>query len=302
MYYLKSIEEHIKVLEQTRREKTLANYRVASRHFGTFLNAEGMGDILVTDITCKLMERYERYLRDVLHICRNTSSAYLRPLRAAYNTLVRENGVPDVHPFDTCYLGIDRTRKRALDDDDLRAIFELDLTGSKVLELTRDLFFFSFLCHGISFVDLSKLTASNIRDGTLIYERSKTRQTIHVRLDDVMRAIIDKYASAERTHLFPIVTNYWNEKEYDAAIHRYNRHLRHIKEKAGIAHSVTSYSCRHSWATQAYRNNVAMRIISQSLGHTTESTTRIYLESIDDGEVDREVKKVGDKYAHLWKG
>lgn len=38
---------------------------------------------------------------------------------------------------------------------------------------------------------------------------------------------------------------------------------------------------RHSWATEALRKNTPMAVIIQGLGHTSEKTTRIYLDSLD---------------------
>lgn len=37
-------------------------------------------------------------------------------------------------------------------------------------------------------------------------------------------------------------------------------------------------AARHTWASRARRKNIAISVISEGLGHTTERTTRIYLE------------------------
>lgn len=50
---------------------------------------------------------------------------------------------------------------------------------------------------------------------------------------------------------------------------------------------LTSYVCRHSWATAARRQNIPLHVISQSMGHDNEKTTEIYLKSIEDGEIDQ---------------
>lgn len=43
---------------------------------------------------------------------------------------------------------------------------------------------------------------------------------------------------------------------------------------------------RHSWATTARKHNVPVSIISAGLGHTTETTTQIYLATIENTLVD----------------
>lgn len=46
----------------------------------------------------------------------------------------------------------------------------------------------------------------------------------------------------------------------------------------GIETKLTTYVARHSWATQARRSGAPMAVISEGLGHTSEETTRIYLQ------------------------
>ena len=56
----------------------------------------------------------------------------------------------------------------------------------------------------------------------------------------------------------------------------------------GINAKLTSYTSRHSWATIAKRKGVPTAIISEGLGHASEQTTQIYLDSFD--------KEVMDEY------
>lgn len=44
---------------------------------------------------------------------------------------------------------------------------------------------------------------------------------------------------------------------------------------------------RHSWATIARNLNIPISVISESMGHTSEKTTRIYLDSISSNVIDR---------------
>ena len=46
------------------------------------------------------------------------------------------------------------------------------------------------------------------------------------------------------------------------------------------------YKARHSWATTAKRLDIALRVISEAMGHTSEMTTRIYLDSIGHDQLD----------------
>lgn len=47
------------------------------------------------------------------------------------------------------------------------------------------------------------------------------------------------------------------------------------------------YIARHAWASIAKSKNVALSVISEAMGHDSETTTRIYLASLDTSTVDR---------------
>jgi len=43
---------------------------------------------------------------------------------------------------------------------------------------------------------------------------------------------------------------------------------------------------RHSWASLARKHGVSVSVISAGLGHTSEKTTQIYLDELDNSTVD----------------
>lgn len=47
------------------------------------------------------------------------------------------------------------------------------------------------------------------------------------------------------------------------------------------------YVARHSWASIARSKNVPLSVISDGLGHDSELTTRIYLSTLDNVEIDK---------------
>ena len=46
------------------------------------------------------------------------------------------------------------------------------------------------------------------------------------------------------------------------------------------------YCARHSWASAAKYKNIPLSVISEGMGHDSESTTQIYLASLDNTLVD----------------
>ena len=53
-----------------------------------------------------------------------------------------------------------------------------------------------------------------------------------------------------------------------------------------------TYVARHSWATTAKDEGVAISVISESLGHTSEKVTHVYLASFDNNAMSKANKKV----------
>lgn len=60
-------------------------------------------------------------------------------------------------PFGGVYTGVDRTRKRAIDERLIARLKNLDLPVSGPLPLARDLFVFSYCARGMAFVDMAFL-------------------------------------------------------------------------------------------------------------------------------------------------
>ena len=84
-------------------------------------------------------------------------------------------------------------------------------------------------------------------------------------------------------YLFPFLSGTKNGHEeyleYNAALSRFNRNLKTLKEVAGIVSDVTSYTIRHSFAMALKEQNVPIEMISELLGHKSIKTTQIYLRS-----------------------
>ncbi len=66
-----------------------------------------------------------------------------------------------------------------------------------------------------------------------------------------------------------------------------NKKLNKISTLAKLEAPLTTYVSRHSWATIAKRSGISTAIISEGLGHETEETTQIYLDSFEVDVLDK---------------
>lgn len=88
--------------------------------------------------------------------------------------------------------------------------------------------------------------------------------------------------------LLPIISKPGRDerRQYLNGLHRVNNHLKLIGQVVGCPIKLTTYCARHGWASIARSMNVPLSVISESMGHGSESTTRIYLASLDDTVID----------------
>ncbi|MEG2611996.1 MAG: site-specific integrase [Alistipes sp.] len=267
-------------LQNAGRRKTAASHRTALRSFSSFLNGE---NILLEAINHTLIKEYEQYLKSK-QISLNTISFYMRILRAVYNRSVVAGVTEQCYPFKGVYVGIDKTDKRAVDVGVISRLKSANLLKSNNLAFARDLFLFSFYCRGMPFVDMAYLTHENVKDNHIVYQRQKTGQELNIRIEPCLRAIIARYPSENSRYLLPILSG--DNPKYESALRLHNMRLKQISELLGLSTVLTSYVARHSWATLAKRKGVALQVISESMGHNNENTTRIYLSSLEKSVID----------------
>lgn len=279
------VSEQVKQLRDENRFGTANNYEKTMTSFMRFV---GNKKLTFSSFNEKLITDYNTYLIK-RGLTRNTISFYMRNLRAIYNKAVRQKIVVRKELFGEVYTGVDKTRKRAVDENVISRLYKLKLKDGSALALTRDIFIFSYCMRGMSFVDVAYLRKSDISGGVVRYCRRKTGQLLSVKVEPCIQSIIKKYDDGKSDYLFPVIksddkgTAY---RQYRSAINTYNRLLKDLSVMIGSSCKLSSYTSRHSWATAARRHNIPISVISAGMGHTSEMTTHIYLKSIEDEVVD----------------
>ena len=233
-----------------------------------------------------------------------TLSYQFRTLRATFNKAIEAKIVArEKNPFIEYKLSHFNTKtiKRALSKEDILKIINTNCSCQNELrQLAHNLFIFSYLCGGISFVDIAHLTPKNIIDGRLIYQRQKTHGSINLMLSDKAQQIIDKYADYQKQaiYLFPIlhgkrhITPMQKNNRVHKVCHQINQELKVFAKELNIKAEVTTYVARHSFATILKKSGVNIGIISEALGHQDIRTTQIYLSRFDNEQVDEAMKNL----------
>ena len=272
-------------LRQAGKERTAETYFSAVNSFRRFCDGD---DVALNAIDQELMIAYEAYLRRS-GVSANSSSFYMRNLRAIYNRAVDKDLTAQRFPFRHVYTGVEKTPKRAISLKMVRQIKDMNLSRRASCDFARDMFLFSFYTRGMSFVDMAYLRKSDLQHGTLIYRRRKTGQQLIIKWECCMQAIVDKYDTGRSEYLLPIISSADNEarRQYLSVSHKVNRCLKSIGERLNIPVPLTMYVARHAWASIAKSKRVPLLVISEGMGHDSERTTRIYLASLDHVAIDR---------------
>ena len=279
------IRRQIHHKEQIGKVRSSETYRSMLNSFTCF--RKGV-DLTFDMMDGMLMELYEAWMRKC-GLTRNSTSFYMRILRTNYKLAVEKGLTPDRHPFRKVYCGIDKTVKRSLPFSEIKKISALDLSRKPSMDFARDMFMFSFCTRGMSFIDMAYLKKADLNNGCLAYRRKKTGQLMMIEWTKQMQDIIDKYKSDGTSYLLPIITSEdgSERRQYQNQMRKINRLLKDIANRAGLPMPLSMYYARHSWATIARGRDVPLAVISEGLGHDSETTTQISLDSIKSSEVDK---------------
>ena len=277
--------------EQIRHKKRLGKVRSAETYrsmLNSLIHFRKGRDMTFDMIDSGLLELYEAWMLKS-GLTRNTTSFYMRILRTNYRLAVEKGVTADRHPFRHVYCGMDKTVKRSIPFSEIKKINSLELSGKPSMDFARDMFMFSFCTRGMSFIDMAYLEKTDLNNGYLAYRRKKTGQLLTMEWTQQMQDIVDKYKQNETRFLLPIITKEdgSERKQYQNQMRKINRLLKNIARLTGLPLPLSMYYSRHSWATIARGKDVPLAIISEGLGHDSEITTQIYLDSIKSSEVDK---------------
>ena len=285
------IEKLILKLQKNGQVRTSETYNCTLNSFKRFRCGN---DLYFVELDSDLLMSYEYFLKSE-GLSLNTISFYMRRLRAIYNRAVEEGLTEQNNLFKKVYTSSEKTVKRAIPLKLIKQLKYLDLSYSTAKAFARDMFLFSFYTRGMSFVDIAYLQKKDLKNGILNYRRKKTGQRLYVRWEPCMQEIIEKYASeSSSTYLLNIIKDNKNDsrKQYLNALTLINRSLKSIGKLIGLDKPLSMYVARHSWASIAKTEGISLSVISESMGHDSESTTQIYLASIDSSVIDKANQKI----------
>lgn len=268
-------------------KKGLKNYKSAYNSFSRFIKREKLD---MREFTASLLLQYASSLGTGRAL-----SLYLGSLRHVHNWAMDKYNNEELGQVLIPYSPFSKfkvpkqgaTRKRAIDVETLRRIYELPYRGENrgrgklcLFDLAKDCFILSFCLIGMNSADL--YGADTYEDGVITYCRAKTRDRradnaeISVRIQDFVRPLFEKYADTDGGGVFVFRKWYSSASVFNRAL---NKGLKQVGEALGVE-DLEFYAARHSWATIA-RNEVGIDkfTVHEALNHVDRdmAVTDIYI-------------------------
>ena len=128
-----------------------------------------------------------------------------------------------------------------------------------------------------------------------------------------IKQIVSEASGKSQNELFPFLLGInrqiagkhmsFSDEETDALVSQLTKNLSpKEKKRVELLHQLskmlhlnvplTSYVARHSWATTAKEEGVAIAMISEGLGHSSEKVTNVYLASFNNNAMSKANRKV----------
>ncbi|MCG8308477.1 MAG: site-specific integrase, partial [Cytophagales bacterium] len=254
------------------------------------------------DIDYRFLEEFERHLQYKGNSI-NSIGIYMRTLRAIYNKAVSEGLIrEDNYPFKKYKIKTGNPSKRALTKDDIVKLMNSKQKRNTEKWHSLNFFIFSYLTRGMNFKDMALLKwEDNILGDRIVYRRAKTANTKKtldpyiIKIEPEIRKILDRY-SRKNTFVFPILEP---ELTPSTIRHRIKNRLKRISKditaiatdlKINQADKIAFYWARHTYATTLKRSGISTAVISEALGHSSEATTKAYLDKFEQTEIDNTFK------------
>lgn len=249
-------------------------------------------DVPINEVTVEWLNGLEKFILKTAN--QTTVAMNMRNIRATMN-IAKQVGVirESDYPFGRGKYQIKEGsgKKKALNKKQLKAIAEYS-DGSMTTEFYRDLWLFIYFCNGLNVADLISLKFSDIQNGEISFIRKKTKdrtrdvKRIYAAITPEMYSIINKWGNDPKNsvYIFPFLKpsdSAWeHEKKKKNLTKLINKRMKMIGEKLNLG-KITTYVARHTYATVLRNEGVPISIISPMLGHSSVTTTEIYLADLE---------------------
>lgn len=295
---LKFIDHIADELKKQQKVGTATCYKDLKRALIKFIAKSGKSDLAFKEVTILFLKKFEADFKE-RQVKETGISFYMRTLRAVFNRAIEQRICKkEMYPFDR-YKVSDlntKTTKRAIPKHEIELLKDYRISEESRKFHSLNFFLFSYYCWGINFADIASLKWENINNNRLTYRRLKTGKPYSLAILEPAQKILDYYRTqlfrGENNYIFPILdaSKHISPESINNRTHKIltntNQDLKEIGIELKISTPLTTYVARHTFATVLKKGGASVSKISEAMGHDSERTTQIYLDSFENDVLD----------------
>jgi len=225
----------------------------------------GKQQLKFSDIDKMFCKRFVEYLKK--KVSNNSAYTYLSKLKQALYEAV-DDEIIDKNPAQRISVKRTTTNREFLTLEELEKVNNTDCHDKHL----KNAFIFS--CYtGLRFVDISKLTFSNIHQDDLMFTQTKTNEPLKIKLHENALAIISRQKKIIGKHtglLFDL-------SSYEVCRRRFNKFIQKVK----LDKKITFHCGRHTFATLCITYEIDLYTVKELLGQKDIRHTQIYAKIIN---------------------
>jgi len=242
---------------------TVANYKSTSRALNEFILARlSYGDA----IDKEFIHSFNKWLIETKKVSASTASFYLRMLRAVLNK-AKYSGLIEMP--DNWFKGLvnshnaeyDFSKQATLSKPEINMIATIRIEDDPLMELSRDMFMFSFYCRGMELFDIFNLTPENIHGDLIVYNKRITGKQQIIKIEPPASRILSKYLTNAGDYIFSAIKNYSKSREYNTLRRIIMPKLTVLGKILEIKIPLTFSVARNTWTALANESNLSSMML-----------------------------------------
>ena len=276
-------EDYLKELENNNKLTRLFSDRVRVNHVLKFNMSK---QLMFEEIDEGFLRRFHAYLRNKKNLSERSIVNNLVVIRTLYNRAIK-SGIVDRknYPFgaDKIRIRFPETEKIGLTISEIQKIENLQNLSQQQIH-ARNVWLFSFYLAGIRVGDVLQIRWSNIYDGRIHYRMNKNSKLVSLKLPNKLIPILEEYEFHKQNPqdlVFPELKKADLKIERDVyaktntATKKFNKYLKEIAVKAGLAKKLTMHIARHSFGNIA-GDKIPIQMLQKLYRHSSITTTMQY--------------------------
>ncbi|WP_010182988.1 site-specific integrase [Aquimarina agarilytica] len=295
-------EQYFQDLSKLGKHSRLISEQGRIKHFKEFL---GNKDIPFEEIDQGMLKRFKIYLATSRKVSERSIMNSLIVIRTLFNLGIKDGLVDQkYYPFGKNKIKIKfpETIKIGLEEIEINAIENLDLSKGSTIWHSRNIFLFSFYLAGMRVSDVLKVKWSDIKDERLYYRMGKNKKVDSLKIPLKVKMIIGYYEDEKRSPEDFIFPELKKAKENDSrdiycktktATKKFNKYLDEIAQRAKIDKKITMHIARHSFGNIA-GDKISPHMLQKLYRHSHLSTTIGYQGNFIHKEADNALESVLD--------